>query len=226
MIFACEGTLGTGKTGALAYLAFLAKFKHHETVYSNFNLAFGDHLISSISQLDGIRNGRVFLDELWLWCWARKSMDNLNETIIKIITDFRKRNVDLYFSQHIATSTDVFIRELVDDWFEPNLSMPVGLMPDGYKTRYAKGHLAFLNTGKKYWYNMLIIGQLFNTNEEVQDLQKDFATYLPIVNALLVDSDFKLMKKLSSKRQYIRDNYRVSRDQADIIDDIIASRTN
>lgn len=224
MICATGGTLGQGKTAAIAYLAFLRKFKHKATIYSNFWLMFGDHEVRSIADLDRIRSGSVFLDELWLWAWSRKSMDNLNETIIKIITDFRKRNVDLYFTQHIFTSTDIFIRDLVDDWFYVDLSMPLGLMEDGIKTKFGRGHIEFEKTRKKYWYNMLMIGQMFDTNEEIKDLQKDLSVYKPIVSQLLRSPEYQMMKKLSSKRQYIRNTYRVSRDEADLIDDLLRAR--
>ena len=66
VIYATGGGLGTGKTAALTYLAFLGKFKHNAKIYSNYNISFGDEVITSISQLDAIRDGRVFLDELWI----------------------------------------------------------------------------------------------------------------------------------------------------------------
>lgn len=153
-------------------------------------------------------------------------MDNLNETVIKIITDFRKRNVDLYFSQHIFTSTDIFIRELVDEWFVPSLHNPCGLLPDGFKTRYAKGRIEMELTGKRYWYNMHFIGSLFDTNEEIQDLEKGIDSYVEIMNELKTDPFFSGLHKLSSKRQYIRNKYRVSRDEADLIDDLLKASTN
>lgn len=221
VICATGGKLGTGKTASLVYFALLGKYKHGDRIYSNFNIKFGDEQVRTIGELDKIRGGRVYLDELWLWCWARKSMDNLNETVIKIITDFRKRNVDLYFTQHIATSTDLFIRDLVDEWYIPELHNPIGLLDDGFKTRFGKGTITMETTGKRYWFNMHFIGALFDTNEEIEDLQKGVTGYLEIVEELVEDPYFKILQKLSAKRQYIRNKYRVSRDEADLIDDLL-----
>lgn len=148
-------------------------------------------------------------------------MDNLNETIIKIVTDFRKRNVDLYFSQHISTSTDIFIRDLADEWFVPSLHGNMGLLPDGFKTKYRTGRIRFELTGKRYWFNMPFIGSLFDTNEEIKDLEKGIDIYLDYVKILEADPYYKILSKLSSKRQYIRNKFRVSRDEADLIDDLI-----
>lgn len=66
VIYATGGGLGTGKTASLVFFAFLGKFKYGAKIYSNFNILFGDEYINSISQLDQIRDGRVFLDELWI----------------------------------------------------------------------------------------------------------------------------------------------------------------
>lgn len=162
-IMAFVGNLGTGKTLGMTFVG-LKKYNEGRKIFSNYNLAFPHTLISTIEDIDKIKNGIFLGDELWLWLDARRTTMKSHKVINDILTKSRKRNFDIYYTTQHMKQIDVRIQNITDFIVSPQLS------PD--KSRC----MLYVYDGKtgsflrQYKFYTETIFSMYDTNEEVEGI--------------------------------------------------------
>lgn len=173
-----QGGLGTGKTALSVWYAY-KRFLQGETIYSNVRLTgeLKDFIpIRSLDEIDEIRGPAVLLmDELWQYVWSRKMGDSLSDMLIQLLQNSRKRNYTLVYTQQVDTLTDRIIREVTDLWMFPRPSYRIGVdkygMPLYQKIFFDvirnEGMNNYVPHGRTKWFNLLFIGSMYDTSEEL-----------------------------------------------------------
>lgn len=106
------GTMGTGKTLALTWLAYHQYNKFKRTVYSNYHLTQIPYIpISSKIDVKDMVDGFVALDELWFWADSRKSTSHQNRFINGILLKSRKRMLEIGYTTQSLNQIDKRIRD-------------------------------------------------------------------------------------------------------------------
>lgn len=124
MIVGTQGNQGNGKTALLTFLA-----KHYAElgyrIYSNYWIQIPGvetNYITTISDLEKIHDGYVFLDEFWIWIDSRVSgYSDINAAVTGILMNLRKRRCSLFYESKRMHFSDRRIRELTDYVLEPHV---------------------------------------------------------------------------------------------------------
>lgn len=124
MIVGTQGNQGNGKTALLTHLA-----KHYASlgyrIYSNYWIQIPGvetNYITTISDLEKIHDGYVFLDEFWIWIDSRVSgYSDVNAAVTGILMNLRKRRCSLFYESKRMHFSDRRIRELTDYVLEPHV---------------------------------------------------------------------------------------------------------
>ena len=116
MLAGVIGNLGIGKTATLTYLAWHFSENHGKKIFANYALRNIDYsLILTVQDLDRIKYGYMFGDEMWAWADARvSSYDKYNQLISKILLSSRKRGWDMTYSSQGLYQIDKRIRKITD----------------------------------------------------------------------------------------------------------------
>jgi len=113
VLMAIVGSLGSGKTLALTYLAYRNLMKGLK-IYANYHLKFPHEYVSTVKQLDKMKNGFFAGDELWSWLDSRVSTSKRNRAINKILLSSRKRGIHFAYTTQSFNQTDIRIRKITD----------------------------------------------------------------------------------------------------------------
>lgn len=114
VLFAIVGELGAGKTLTLTYLAWHNWFSKARRVYSNYTLYGIPYTrVSTIKDLDSIKEGFCAFDELWLSIssWTKNKQI---EFITTILLKSRKRGLTIAFTTQTIGQINRRIREVTD----------------------------------------------------------------------------------------------------------------
>lgn len=124
MIVGTQGNQGNGKT---ALLTWLARHYHEQgyRIYANYWIQIPGlevNYITTISQLEKIHDGMIFLDEFWIWIDSRVSgFSDINAAVTGILMNLRKRRCSLFYESKRMHFSDRRIRELTDYVLEPHI---------------------------------------------------------------------------------------------------------
>lgn len=213
-IFHCDGPPGIGKTAVMVGLA-LYYFPFNLNIYANFHLKGVEYtFIQRMSDFYNIEpNAIVILDELYLWCWSRKSGSATNEMVVEVLSTSRKRGYNLIYTQQYSKAADIMIRDSSEENIIPQCRNIIGVTDRGQlKYQYV---IAYFENGKfQIWFNLPHLHTLYDTNEMIQDLVIDEESIMPIVNKLKNDNTFLKLTKAVSRYRHIKRNYRVIHDDA------------
>lgn len=126
MIVGVRGNLGNGKTATLAWLAHHYYRKGYK-IHSNFWLEDIDfNYVTCIEDIEKIRSGYVFFDELWTWIDSRGSgFNDINQIVTGILHKSRKRGYSIFYESKLIHMTDRRIRELTDYVLEPEIFISI-----------------------------------------------------------------------------------------------------
>lgn len=176
-IFGIVGKQGKGKTWLMTYLGYNEHINHNRPIYSNYSLKFPYTPISSIAGLQSVRNGVLLLDEFWLWLRSRLAMSKLNQEINKVIMLNRKRNVSIIFTAQHPMFVDADLRRVINNWFRPTIEVDANGNPyvEFLVTDFLDKKIEEVYTVP---YTIEFIGSLYNTNEEIKDLNSDNNSYI------------------------------------------------
>lgn len=214
--------LGSGKTAFLTGLGYRA-YKRGYTIASNYHLNFDYIAVSTVEQLNALRDVVFLGDELWSWVRSRKGSSDLNLVVDNILLSARKRRCSVYYTQQMDTLIARSMREITPEWVETWVygrlprNLPSGL--PAYKFVY--GH--FLKTGLKLRFDLPYIGSMFDTTEEVQALIKDDEFYRSKTIDLRSNSFFMKMTNVKAKIQFIINNFRMIERDAYLLLEYVAS---
>jgi hypothetical protein len=166
MVLICfEGELGAGKTASLTYFA-LRNYQKHRKIYANYHLNFPYTAVTSIEQIEDMREGFFAGDELWLWLDSRSSGSQKNKAISAILLKSRKRGIQIGYTTQNFHQMDRRIRHITDFIATPTLNK--------HETKCSIlvwSHPA-MRLVKVYKFKTHEIFPLFDTNEEIKELPK------------------------------------------------------
>jgi Holliday junction resolvase len=199
-IIGIVGKQGCGKTMLMTYLGMRAYEKNNKGAYSNYSIYSNYHLngvdykpVSTLSDLEKMRDGVFLGDELWLWVFSRTSQSQMNKEINKIIMLNRKRNMDILYTAQRLKSIDVMLRSVTNHIFLPFLRKKDEDSSDWYLHAYMLdefGHFITEIVLKKPIENY---GQFYDTTEEISSL----GSKAPIEKGIQLEEKFvSAIKKL------------------------------
>lgn len=113
MLVGIMGKMGTGKTLTQTILSTYLHLKTNVPIYANYTLkGVPYHRIDSLSDLWGINNGIVCLDEIWLTMDARLWKDNV--ALTRFINQTRKKKITLFFTTQHIKQVELRVRNATD----------------------------------------------------------------------------------------------------------------
>ncbi len=112
MLGSVIGSLGSGKTLFLTWLAFISKNK--QKIYANYNIDIDNFQKITIQDLESLGKGLILIDEAYLWLDSRLSASERNRYMSKIIFQSRKRGFDIFLSAQLRGSVDLRFRGVED----------------------------------------------------------------------------------------------------------------
>lgn len=176
MITVFVGGLGSGKTLCLTWLILLY-YKKLYPIFSNYHLKYidyqyiepelqegenkkqsGDELVTMI---DGISNGFLALDELWLMLDSRASFSKQNKFISKILIKSRKRKIDIGYTSQDFMQTEKRLRKITDVIGYPQFDKKRHICSLEICDRYTN------ETLRNYRINAKMIYPFYSTEEEI-----------------------------------------------------------
>ena len=186
MIAGIVGKLGRGKTALLTALAYINKtagsfyvkrllfpeifnMSNHFKVYANYKLKFDFEPVTDFEQINTMNEGSAFLDELWLWADSRMSMSKKNQAVSMIALTSRKRDIDIYYTAQNWSRIDKRIRNITDVILIPEINQATGMM----KVEVCEPNEKFKQVIKTFTINMLPFFSMYNTKEEIQELNNE-----------------------------------------------------
>lgn len=106
--------MGSGKTLALTYLAYINWAKKGKTIYSNYNLyGIPHYLVDTLLKLENMKLGVFVADEFWLWL-ERFSGATKSKLVSDILLKSRKRGLHYYFTSQTMNQIPPKIRKVID----------------------------------------------------------------------------------------------------------------
>ena len=117
-IIAVVGSMGSGKTLLMTYLAF-QDFKDGRNVFSNYGLKFKfepfnrKFLENYSNDGSGLMDCTVCADEFHIWFDSRNSMSKSSKMISYMINQCRKRSVDFMFTTQTIEQVDIRLRRAI-----------------------------------------------------------------------------------------------------------------
>jgi len=124
-IIAFVGQLGAGKTLAMTYMTINNHLILGKTIYSNYHLKRVPYIpVTSLSQIDEMRDGIFSADELWSWVDSRTTRSKSNRMISKIALVARKRGVDILYTAQNFHQMEKRIRDITNIVIKPVLNGP------------------------------------------------------------------------------------------------------
>jgi len=164
------GELGVGKTLSLTYLLFRNWFFKGNKIYSNYHLFKIPYIyINDIRQLDTIKDGYCGLDELWLFADSRMSKTQKNTFIANILGKSRKRGLTYASTAQVADSIEGRIRKVLDFTFYPMMNRDETICK---LLVFRGGFVKNANYMKTLYYKTPLIKMMYDTNEEIEMMQK------------------------------------------------------
>lgn len=196
MIVGVVGNQGAGKTALLAWLA-----AHYHSlgykIHANFFLygipGLNPHFITSLKDIDRVRDGFSLFDEFWGFCAdSRQSWSEVNQAVTDILSNARKREYNVIYEAKRASFVDVRIREQTDYFLHPckkwcnpengqlceiqqNLLYPIDLNPwldDIYiyvdVCQVEGGYERDLR--QPFWFQLKPVTQTYNTKQEIRSI--------------------------------------------------------
>ena len=154
----------SGKTLSLTYLAF-RNYLNGVKIYANYHLNFPFTYVTTIEQIDEMKEGFFAGDELWLWIDSRASQSRKNKIISSILLKSRKRNVNFSYTTQSFMQVDKRIRNVTDFVATPMLSPDerwCRIMFFSYPS-YSKARIVKFRTAPVF--------ELYDTREEIAPLQ-------------------------------------------------------
>lgn len=163
MLLGICGNLGSGKTCTLTFLGMYF-YKRGHNIFANYNLKFKYSAISSLEDIDNVKQGIFLGDELWGWIDARASISEKNKQIAKILLRSRKRGVDIFYTAQHFKQMDIRVRRITDMLLFPELQSN------------GKCTIKFFNVfgnrvRRPISYNANKIFKLYDTTEEVKEIE-------------------------------------------------------
>lgn len=168
VLFAIVGELGSGKTLTLTYLAWHNWLHRGRRIYSNLTLyGFPFTKVTSVDDLDRMREGFGAFDELWLSIssWSRSKKI---EFITSILLKSRKRGLTICFTTQSISQINKRIREVTDF-----LAYALMSVDNSYcRVEIFRGPKPSIGTRMKppIYFNVEPVIAMYNTYEEVKPL--------------------------------------------------------
>lgn len=155
-------------------------------VYSNYHLEFPHIRIHDIEGFNKMRHGFGAFDELWKWADARESLktyktkggkkESRNRIVSAILGACRKRKVEIGYTAQTKRQIDVRIRENTDTicrtWIDQDTLICYIYMFEYFGHEHP---FTIANNYDNVSFNLEPIFQLFDTDEEINDLILDEA---------------------------------------------------
>ncbi|KXH75943.1 MAG: hypothetical protein AM326_08240 [Candidatus Thorarchaeota archaeon SMTZ-45] len=164
VLMAFVGELGAGKTLSLTYFAYL-NYLRGVKVYSNYHLNFPYIPVTSIEDIEDMKEGFFAGDELWLWMDSRASGSKKNKAISSILLKSRKRGVQICYTTQSFGQIDNRIRNITDFIACPFMSP---------KEQWCKVLIlsrATMNKVKWLKFKTAEIFPLYDTTEEIKPIE-------------------------------------------------------
>lgn len=106
--------MGSGKTLALTYLAYINNVKKNKTIYSNYNLyGIPHYIVDNLLKLEKMKVGVFVADEFWLWL-DRFSGATKSKLVSDILLKSRKRGLHYYFTSQTMNQIPPKVRKVID----------------------------------------------------------------------------------------------------------------
>jgi hypothetical protein len=161
------GNLGSGKTLTLAYFAWRNLYYKHMRIFSNFDLKMPHVRIRNAGDILAMKDGFAAMDELWTWADARVSSSHKNKFLTMVLAKSRKRGINIAYTSQLMRQIDVRIRGVTDFLVFPRMIMNNQVC-----------HVDIFSNPptrpiKVFRFNAPIIWSLYDTSEEVEDLEFD-----------------------------------------------------
>lgn len=219
-IFCIQGGLGSGKNAGAVAIGYDDYYCVDRAVVANFDIDFMTFKIRSLSDFDRIPKGAgVFIDEIYMLAWSRKSSSVLNDLIIKIVSKSRKHEWDLFYIQQWDTGADRVIREVTDEIIRPSVDVRLGF--DDRMPLYRDLYVLYVRTGIMRKWHLPTICEMYNTREVVDPLIHDESSLDRFIKKLKFDQTFLKLQTHSGRRRHIQRSYALPRDDADYLIDLL-----
>lgn len=122
-IIAIVGQLGAGKTLAMTHLVSYNYTILKKAIYSNYHLKRIPYTpVTTLEQIDDMRDGVFAGDELWSWVDSRASRTKANRMVAKIALVARKRGVDIFYTTQSFHQMEKRIRDITNIIIKPAIN--------------------------------------------------------------------------------------------------------
>jgi Holliday junction resolvase - archaeal type len=183
-ITAILGVQGKGKTMLMTYYG-TREHDRGRRIFSNYHLEKIDYIpVSTLNDLEHMRNGVFLGDELWLWLFSRTAQSRINKEINKIVMLNRKRDVDIYYTAQRFGSVDIMLRSVTNLFVFPSIKKDTN---DNWRLYYR-----IYDEIGRYIKTLYIkksieeLGSYYDTTEEISSLDKE----TPLEKGIRLESKF------------------------------------
>jgi hypothetical protein len=176
-------------------------------IYSNYHLKGIPYTpISSLEDINKIKDGTFLCDECWLWMFSRTSMTKMNQELMKIVMLNRKRSVNIYYTAQLSRSVDVLLKEVTNYFVYPSIR-PVKIVNKDTNKETGETDFRLFYYIVDLYGNMspLIylvkplqyLGSFYDTTEEIDSLKRLEET--PLQKGIQLEETFsKALQKIKS----------------------------
>lgn len=117
-------TLVFGKQGCGKDLLIIGwlyhAFNEGKTIYANSELKFPYEKIESVKDIEGARNGLLYLHDVDLLFNSRE-WKTADKGLLELVNNMRKHRLSLFASCHRVKSIDVKVRSLINYFIQPRM---------------------------------------------------------------------------------------------------------
>ena len=161
MIVGIVGVLGSGKTLTLTWFGAYHHYILKRKIAANYWVSYPHEKIVSPLDLESFRNTTILLDEAWIWLDSYATRSAIEETLIQIILNSRRRGNHLFYTAQHKYMIHARLRRVTDYYILPIIHKNEHVM-ELWAYNPATSTQTFLR-----WVDCKPVYKMYNTKEEL-----------------------------------------------------------
>jgi len=204
MLVAIIGGLGSGKTLVLTWYGY-KMYSLGYKIYANYPIHFNHIPVEEPSKIEDLREGIFLGDELWSWMDSRTSLKEATRISSALLLRSRHRKFDVIYTTQHFSQMDYRVRNITDEFWLPEYhehkKICVLRIFDRSGT-YLEGYKIYAP----------LVFPLYDSWGDLYEPKKP--RFMEIIDLAHKDKTLQRLKKKVAKITWIRKKYKVTREEA------------